>query len=57
VTDVVGARAWRVVDEDQTITRLGEGLARYDPERVQGHTPSRETVRRLLGRLGALPGG
>ena len=38
-----------------TLAALDLGLARYDPARVQGHTLSRETVRRLLERLGALP--
>src|SRR5947199_2737684 len=28
VADVAGPGAWQIVDEDQTITRLGEGLAR-----------------------------
>jgi exopolyphosphatase / guanosine-5'-triphosphate,3'-diphosphate pyrophosphatase len=27
VADVLGAATWRVVDQDQTVTRLGEGLA------------------------------
>jgi exopolyphosphatase/guanosine-5'-triphosphate,3'-diphosphate pyrophosphatase len=27
VADVLGASSWRVVDQDQTVTRLGEGLA------------------------------
>jgi exopolyphosphatase / guanosine-5'-triphosphate,3'-diphosphate pyrophosphatase len=27
VADVLGAASWRVVDQDQTVTRLGEGLA------------------------------
>ena len=37
-----------------TLAALDLGLARYDPERVQGHTLSRQTIRRLLERLGAL---
>jgi exopolyphosphatase / guanosine-5'-triphosphate,3'-diphosphate pyrophosphatase len=28
IADVLGAAAWRAVDQDQTVTRLGEGLAR-----------------------------
>lgn len=28
VADVLGAASWRLVDQDQTVTRLGEGLAR-----------------------------
>src|SRR3989442_2464785 len=28
VADVTDSGAWRVIDQDQTITRLGEGLAR-----------------------------
>jgi exopolyphosphatase/pppGpp-phosphohydrolase len=28
VADVIGAGAWRIADQDQTITRLGESLAR-----------------------------
>ncbi len=37
-----------------TLAALDLGLARYDPERVQGHRLSGETVRRLLVRLGGL---
>jgi exopolyphosphatase / guanosine-5'-triphosphate,3'-diphosphate pyrophosphatase len=37
------------------LAALDLGLARYDPERVQGHTLTREAVQRLLERLGALP--
>ena len=29
VADVLGAGSWRPIDQDQTITRLGEGLARW----------------------------
>ena len=37
-----------------TLAALDLGLTRYDPARVQGHALSRETVRRLLVRLGGL---
>jgi len=28
VAEVIGAATWRIADQDQTITRLGESLAR-----------------------------
>ena len=41
VADVTGAEAWRVADQHQTITRLGEGLARTG---VLGEAPMARTL-------------
>jgi exopolyphosphatase / guanosine-5'-triphosphate,3'-diphosphate pyrophosphatase len=41
VADVIGPGAWRVVDQDQTVTRLGEGLARFG---VLGEAPMARTL-------------
>src|SRR6266705_5953907 len=40
VADVLGAANWRVVDQDQTVTRLGEGLAHSG----LGETPMARTL-------------
>jgi exopolyphosphatase/guanosine-5'-triphosphate,3'-diphosphate pyrophosphatase len=56
VADVVDAGRWRPVDEDQTITRLGEGLARSG---ALGEAPMARTLAAVSGyveradRLGA----
>jgi exopolyphosphatase/guanosine-5'-triphosphate,3'-diphosphate pyrophosphatase len=41
VAEVIGPGAWRVVDQDQTVTRLGEGLARSG---VLGEAPMARTL-------------
>jgi len=41
VADVTGPGAWRLVDQDQTVTRLGEGLARAG---VLGEAPIARTL-------------
>ncbi len=41
VADVLGAASWRVVDQDQTVTRLGEGLAHSG---LLGETPMARTL-------------
>jgi exopolyphosphatase/guanosine-5'-triphosphate,3'-diphosphate pyrophosphatase len=41
VADVLGAGAWHIADQDQTITRLGEGLARTG---VLGEAPMARTL-------------
>jgi exopolyphosphatase/guanosine-5'-triphosphate,3'-diphosphate pyrophosphatase len=41
VADVIGPGAWRVVDQDQSVTRLGEGLARFG---VLGEVPMARTL-------------
>lgn len=46
VADVVGSETWQVVDQDQTVTRLGEGLARSG---VLGETPMARTLAVVQG--------
>ena len=56
VADVIGAGTWRIADQDQTITRLGEHLARTG---VLGEAPMARTLAAVSGyvergtRLGA----
>jgi len=56
VADVLGAGAWRIADQDQTITRLGENLARTG---ALGEAPMARTLDAVRGyvergaRLGA----
>jgi len=56
VADVVGAGTWRIADQDQTITRLGENLARTG---ALGEAPMARTLAAVSGyvergvRLGA----
>ncbi len=56
VADVIGAGAWRIADQDQTITRLGESLARTG---ALGEAPMARTLAAVSGyvdrgaRLGA----
>jgi exopolyphosphatase / guanosine-5'-triphosphate,3'-diphosphate pyrophosphatase len=41
VADVIGGGKWRIADQDQTITRLGENLARTG---VLGDAPMARTL-------------
>src|SRR6267378_2658798 len=56
VADVIGAGTWRIADQDQTITRLGENLARTG---ALGEAPMARTLAAVSGyvergaRLGA----
>jgi exopolyphosphatase/guanosine-5'-triphosphate,3'-diphosphate pyrophosphatase len=54
VADVLGAATWRVADQDQTVTRLGEGLARSGALSEAAMARTLAVVRGYVERAGRL---